>query len=216
MRNYMVIAVVLGLALMLAACGSAKTPTEPTAPTPPVAPAEPTAPVAPEDTVVVDDNTVTPEAVEGDANVLENTGDILGGGEMQDLGSKVTGVACDLEANKITFTLKNIGLATWQLDQDVPFPAPKDLKPVKIFINGYEANRGSPQYHPDTKERMFGPNELFSENCGGEAELAVGESVECTLYPVKLNRGTGSNDLKAVNGIFIDSPSIDDYIEFTC
>lgn len=215
MKKFYITAIVLVLAAMLTACGG-NTDTEPTVPTTPTVPDTPPAPEP-----IVDDSsddmadTQNEAPVEGNANVLDKSTTALGEGTQAELGSKVAEVACDPDARKITFTIDNVGLKTWSLDQNAGF-TDTELKNVKIFINGYEANRGSPQYHPDTGDVMFGPNELFSDNCGGVTEIAPGESVSCTLSPIKLNRGTGSNDLRAVNEIWIDSPSVDDYIEFTC
>lgn len=152
----------------------------------------------------------TTEEATAQAQILPNEEPV------QELASEVGDVMCDEDNMKITFTITNNGDVTWQLDQKVPFPAPADLKPVKVFVNKYEVNSGSTQYHPDTREVMFGPNKLFSDNCGGVEELAPGRSVTCTIYPVKLNRGSGSEGLKDVNLIFIDSPGLDEYIEFIC
>jgi len=212
MKAIFVTALLLALVFTLGAC-SKEEPATPAAPATPVVPAAPAAPPAPD---VQEESGEVAAPVEGDANVLDSGSDALSNGAMQDFGSKVAGVACDSEKNKITFTLNNAGENTWSLAQDVGFTEVSDRKNVKIFINGFEANRGTPQYHPQTRELMFGPSKVFTDNCGGVTDVAPGESVTCTLVPVKLNIGTGSTSLKEVNEIWTDSPSVDEYIEFTC
>lgn len=222
MKKIFMALTILTLGVLLIACVQEPAPRAPSTPPPPNPP--PPAPVMPDmddtmdDTMMDDtmmDDDMMAEPVEGEAEIVDDGSDILAAEDTADMGSKLEGVACDPDENKITFTVTNVGLLDWDLDQNAPFVS-NEVKNVKIFINGYEANRGSTQYHPDTREPMFGPNELFSENCGGQNILSPGDSVECTLYPVKLNRGTGSDSLNAVNLIHVDSPSVDDMIEFTC
>ncbi len=163
-----------------------------------------------------EDTTTAPEEAGEEKEFLDDETDVFKGEESQEVKSDITSLNCDKEEKKLTFTIKNKGDSTWQLNQNVPFPAPKGLSAVKIFINNYEANSGKKQYHPDTREVMFGPNEEFSENCGGTVKLEPGETTTCTLYPVKLNRGTGSEGMKNVNQIEIDSPGYDKTKEFIC
>lgn len=213
MKQIFVMAIVFALAFTVGACSNTE-PTEPAIPEP-VVPAVPDVPVIPAEPTGTDD-VVDAAPVEGEAVVID-TSDHLGGGSSEALGSKIEGVACSKEENKVTFSFSNAGESTWSLDQTVGFGASGDLKNVKVFMNHrYEMNSGRTQFHPETREVMFGPNTKFSDNCGGVTELAPGETVECTLYPVPLNEGSGSSDLNSVNYILIDSPNIDDLIEFTC
>ncbi len=220
MKKQFTILAILALAVFITACGSDAQDTAPEVP------AAPTVPEPTENTQTgsdsesgseTDSETVNNDPVEGEAQVIDKGSDKLGDGSKEELGSKINSVACNVEESRITFTFENTGEHTWSLDQEVGFAAGGDVKNVKVFMNHrYEMNANKDNFHPVTGELMFGPNELFSENCGGVTELAPGDSVTCTLSPVPLNRGSGSEGLSSVNYILIDSPSIDDLIEFTC
>lgn len=214
MNKVIALAIVLFAAIAITACGGdepAPAPApEPVAPTPPP---PPPAPELPEE----EEGPEQAAPVETEAQVLDDAREILGGGDMQILGSKIGEVGCDEAEQKVTFTFENTGIYTWSLDQEIGFTTQGDVRNVKVFMNHrYEMNSGKDQYHPATSELMFGPNDKFSDNCGGVTELAPGEAATCTLLPVPLNEGSGSNDLTGVNYILIDSPSVDDLIEFTC
>ncbi len=99
------------------------------------------------------------------------------------------------------------------MDQDIPFPPPVDIVPLRIFVNNFEANGHQPYYDRDTYERLFGPNEKFSDNCGGVDVLKVGEIASCTLQPVKL---VSEADFQNTNRLFIDTPGIEVVFNFQC
>lgn len=214
MKNIFVTTILLSVVLFVSACSSEEL-TEPTVPD-----TVPETPEVPDEPVQMDDETsddTTADPVEGDANIINAPSEQLGGGSDEALGSEFEDVACSMDERKITFTFKNVGQYTWSLDQEVGFGAGGDVRNIKVFLNHrYEMNANRVNYHPETGEVMFGPNELFSDNCGGVKELEVGESATCTLYPVPLNIGAGSTSQNGVNYIVIDSPAIDDIIRFQC
>jgi len=217
MKKQFTILAILALAVFMTACGGSEQDTAPEVPPAPEVPQEPTETDS-EDTGSSDEEQAEPSepATGENTKVLER--EKLGAGAAPTHASKLEDVKCDLEESKVTFSFTNNGEYTWSLDQEIGFAPSGDVRNVKVFMNHrYEMNaNGRTDYHPITREPMFGPNELFSENCGGVTELAVGETATCTLTPVPLNSGTGSAGLSAVNYILIDSPGDDDLIEFTC
>lgn len=218
MKKQFTILAVLVLAVFITACGGNDQDTAPEVPPAPETPEEPTD--SQDTTDGTDSGTDTETDVEGSdpattGNILRDSENLGGDGDGLK-GSKINSVACDLEERKITFTFENTGEHSWSIDQEVGFATGGDLKNVKIFMNHrYEMN-GNQQYYTDSGDLMFGPNERFSDNCGGVTELATGDTATCTVYPVPLNRGTGSEGLNSVNNIMIDSPNVDEVIEFTC
>lgn len=218
MKKQFTILAVLVLAVFITACGGSEQDTAPEVPPAPETPEEPT---DSQDTDGTDTETDTETDVEGSdpattGNILEDSENLGGDGEGLK-GSKINSVACDLEEQKITFTFENTGDYAWSLDQEVGFAAGGDLSNVKIFLNHrYEMNGQQTYFMPETGTEMFGPNEKFSDNCGGVTEVEVGDTVTCTLYPVPLNKGTGTQGLNSVNNILISSPNVDEVIEFTC
>lgn len=193
-----IISMIFLAAVALAACGTASEQPAPQVPTPSEQ-TEPELPPAPSAPGEQGEQAAPSEPVE----------------TTSPQGSQVESVVCDADENRITFTIENFGERTWNIDQNAPLVGGEQAN-VKVFVNNYEANRKSPQYHPDTREVMFGPETPFSANCGGQATIAPGDSVQCTLYPVALNRGSGSIEQRGVNNIRLDSPSKDRTIEFTC
>lgn len=199
MKTYVLVMMLLA-AVTLIACSTGPEDTPmPSAPTPeeadePMLPDAPTPPGTQEETATEEEARAPSEA--GGSDQLER-------------------VTCDASTKTITFSIENRGERNWNLDLQAPIIGGDEVN-VRVFVNGYEANRHSPQRHPDTREVMFGPETPFSANCGGEPVLGPGQQVECTLTPVPLNRGTGSVDQRGVNIIRLDSPSTDRTIEFTC
>lgn len=212
MKKIFVLMLVLSLSLLVFACKKApEVPEKPVElpPTPTQPPVQP--PVEEEE-----EEEVIPPAEQVIGEVKPGTEKVWGEVEIPK-APKIGEAFCDLANNKITFTFQNNGDYDWSLDQDLSFPPPSGLREIRVFVNGYEANNEMKLFHPDTGEPMFGPNEKFSDNCGGVKILKPGEVVTCTLTGVKLNRGTGSEGLKKVNEVWIDSPAVDDtYIWFKC
>lgn len=121
-------------------------------------------------------------------------------------------VICDSAAKSVTFSFKNTDTRDWELNQNVPWPAPADLAPVRVYINSYEVNGRNPYIKEGV--RQFGPAEKFSDNCGGVQRLAPGDSVTCTLTPVPLKE---ANDLIAgKNEILVHAPTSKQTIQFIC
>lgn len=124
----------------------------------------------------------------------------------------INSVECDLAEKKISFRFRNDDTKNWQMNGQVPFPAPQDLAPVRVYINSYEVNGRNPYLKDGV--RQFGPEELFSDNCGGVEILEPGEDVTCTLQPVPLK---AANEFTAgKNEILINSPTSKNIIQFTC
>jgi len=153
----------------------------------------------------------TPASSGGDAQVLDNPTDVFSG----EAGVTVGGfkdIRCDAAAQRLSFTIVNTGSQNWQLDQMVGFPPPADLVPGKVFVNNYEVNRRRGSQFKDG-QKLFGPNEKFSKNCGGVEVLAPGEEVSCTIYPVPLRDPT---EYSSTNRIWLDVPGEIEYVSFTC
>jgi hypothetical protein len=197
---------ILVLAVFLVACGNkaadqpAPVVPAPQEPTPAPAAPEPAPPaVAPAKTEVAEAVTGTDKAF-GDAKL--DSEDVLA----------IDEVRCDKETRTLTFRFANNDAKKWQLDQKVPFPAPRDMEPARIFLNRYEMN--GPTYWSPEKEMYFGPSETFSDNCGGVEVLEPGQDVTCTVSPVPLAQET---ELKHGNEqIFIDTPTSHHVLSFTC
>lgn len=152
-----------------------------------------------------------PELV-GNAEEVESGTDKVFGEKESTAAIGVDQVRCDRENRAITFSFKNNDVRNWQMNQQVPFPAPKDLAAVRVYINSYEVNGRNP-YLKDG-ERQFGPEERFSDNCGGVELLKPGEVAVCTVYPVPLK---AANELIAgKNEILVHSPTSKHIIQFTC
>jgi len=145
------------------------------------------------------------------AQVKSDASDVFAGEQATTQAAQITDIACSAADSKITFTITNDGDRNWQLDQQVPFPQPKDLAPAGVYINSYEVNNPSPQYKDG--KRLFGPNEKFSDNCGGVEVLAPGEHATCTVYPVPL---VSADKYSNNNQIWLDVPGDVKHVTFTC
>jgi hypothetical protein len=148
--------------------------------------------------------------LEGDAQVVESgTEKILGETEIK---LNVDEVRCFKDEQKVMFSFRNDDTKNWQMNQQVPFPTPKDLGAVRVYINSYEVNGRNPYLREGV--RQFGPEERFSDNCGGVEVLESGSSVTCTLYPVPLKEANAYAAGK--NEILVHSPTNQHTIQFTC
>jgi hypothetical protein len=127
---------------------------------------------------------------------------------------EVDGFRCDGSTRTLTFRFKNTDTQrNWQLDNNVPFPAPMDLTGIQVLVNSYQAN-GRTQPKDLDGNLLFGPKWPFSENCGGVEVLKLGADVTCTLSPVPIK---SANQLTySFNEIFIKSPTSTNIIRFTC
>jgi len=199
------IALLIAFAVLFAACTAKTESAEPRVPTAPPQdlPTEPTAPAQQGSDAA---------AATGEVGAVESGTDKTFGDVDRASALKIDDVLCDKETKTITFRFKNEDTKSWQMNQQVPFPSPKDLEPVRIFINSYEANNRNGYLREGV--RYFGPEETFSDNCGGVEVLAPGADVTCTLTPVPLK---SANDLTVgKNNIFVDSPTSHHIIEFLC
>jgi|GEM_PF-2380987 len=177
-----VLVIVIIAMLLFTACTTQTAPTDvkdaslPPPPPPPVN-VEPTQPT-----------TQSQTQAQTDVEVLPTSDELLGSTVTTPVTGTISDIKCNFAERKLTFTITNGAEdQTWSLDQDIGFPPPPDMAAVKIFLNNYEMNRLSgPYLDTQTGERLFGPNERFSDNCGGIAMLSPGESATCTLYPVPL------------------------------
>lgn len=120
-------------------------------------------------------------------------------------------VRCDAATRTVHFRFRNPDDKSWQLNQELPFPAPPDLASVRITVNSYEVN-GRAEYR-ENGELLFGSGK-FSQKCNGIEVLAPGETATCTLSPVPLKSATGV--AAGVNEIFINSAGSDGRVRFTC
>ncbi len=200
-----VLVMLLCLALAVAACGQQTAPADRYDNQNDNAVPADLPPPPPPPTSVVRNATPAPA---GDTHVLDNPLDF--GGEP---GATVGGfkdISCDAAERRLSFTIVNTGDQRWQLDQDVGFPPPVDLVSGKVFVNNYEVNRRQASQFKDGV-KLFGPNEKFSENCGGVEVLAPGEEASCTIYPVPLKSADAG-----VNRIWLDVPGDIEYVSFTC
>jgi len=180
----------------------------------------PTAETTPEPVVVPPPEPVEPEPVEEvmeDSAMMEDSEEVESGldkafGEA-DTAQIITvdDVICDSEQNALQFRFRNLGDVNWELNQNVPFPPPKDLTSVRILINNYEAN-GRGAFVQGV--RQFGPEEKFSENCGGIEILAPGDEASCFLQPVPLRDENALG--AAVNEISLNTAGTDGTVRFTC
>jgi hypothetical protein len=145
-----------------------------------------------------------------DAGAVESgTTKALGENEIE---LNVDEVRCIKDDQKIMFRFRNDDTKDWQLNQEVPFPAPKDLAAIHVLVNSYEVNGRNPYIKDGV--RQFGPGERFSDNCGGVEVLEPGDAVTCTLYPVPLKEENSYAAGK--NEIFVNSPTNKHIIQFTC
>ena len=193
MKNPMVIIAVLAL-FFLAACA----PQEPVAPQLPVG-EEPPAPLP--DAPVIPGSDAAP-AVD-DVQEIDDALDATFGARDGEQVITVDDVRCDAATRTVTFRFRNLDTRSWQLNQEVPFPAPKDLAGVRVTLNSYEMNGIRKPLDPSGVE-LFGPGAKFSDNCGGTTVLAPGEEAICTVTPVVIKAETtvsqGANEL-IVNGV---------------
>jgi len=98
----------------------------------------------------------------------------------------ITILACDKTARTLRFTFTNTGDDKWAFTP-LPFPPPRGVLDVNVYVNNYELTKLSPYFDPETDERFFGPGDSFEENCG-VTELSPGESATCDLTKVPLLR----------------------------
>jgi len=192
------------LALLLVACATntnGPVPSgTPTAPETPPAQTDTGAPAAP--TAPAEGGVTAPES--GAQKVFGNTTEVS--------TLKIDDVLCDKATKKITFRFKNDDTKSWQVNQAVGFPAPKDLAPLRVFINSYEAN--NPNGYLKDGVRYFGPATKFSDNCGGVEVMKPGDDITCTLTPIPLKSATTLS--AGTNTIFVDTPTSHHIIEFLC
>jgi len=130
-------------------------------------------------------------------------------GENETAGLALDTVACD--GTELTFRVLNSDTKKWRVEDVVPF-GEKDVVPVRILINNYQAN--SKERYVKDGVTYFGPNWPFSKNCGGVTELDIGEDMTCTLSPVPIKTSTAVAAGK--NEIFIDTPTSRKILQFTC
>lgn len=192
------IAIFLAFSLVLSACAPTQPETQETPEIPPTAEPEP----QPEPET---------EPEQGDATEVDNALDDIFGPIDAEQMITIDDVSCDAENSRLTFRFRNIGDKSWQLNQDVPFPAPTDLVSMRILLNNYEMN-GHRAAMKDG-ERLFGPEELFSDNCGGVDVLAPGESATCTVETIPLKEGTIGG---GVNELVLNTAGSDGNVRFTC
>lgn len=149
---------------------------------------------------------------ENAAEPVENSLDDIFGERDEEQVITVDDIVCDPEERTLTFRFRNLDEKSWQLDGDVPFPAPTGLAGVRITLNNYEING-----HRDViigGERMFGPEERFSANCEGEEVLEPGEEIVCTVQPIPLKESTSI--ARGVNELRINGVGADGIARFTC
>ena len=193
MKNVFAIVAVFAL-LFLAACA----PQTPIAPQLPADDELPAAPAAPEP--IIDETAPATEEVTEISDGLDGAF----GPRVGDQVITVDDVRCDKETATVTFRFRNLDTKSWQMNQDVPFPAPKDLAGVRVTLNSYEVNGKKKPLDPVTGAELFGPEAKFSANCGGVEVLAPGEEAVCTVSPVLIKSETaisqGANELR-INGV---------------
>ncbi len=192
MKNIFAIVAVFAL-LFLAACA----PQEPVQPSLPEGHELPPAPAEPEP-IVEETQPASDEVVEINDGLDDAFGPRVG-----DQVITVDDIRCDAETSTVTFRFRNLDTKSWQLDQNVPFPAPKDLGGVRVTLNSYEVNGRQRPLSPTTGDELFGPEAKFSANCGGVEVLAPNEEAVCTVSPVLLKSETavaaGANEIR-ING----------------
>jgi hypothetical protein len=181
----------LVLGLLVAGCTGKSAPQGATQP-PQQLPPEPSPPAAQE-------SPPTPPAT-----VLNDTTKVFAGEKRTNATGAITDIYCNATARQLTFTLTNNDQRSWQLDQDVPFPPPQGLVAATVIFNGAQVNGKTKSIDPVTKGNFFGPNEKFSQNCGGVAQLDPGQSATCTLSPVPLKPATAYDNR---NQLFVRLPS---------
>ncbi len=204
MRKLCVVILCLAVLFAVVACGQETEP-EDTVDVPADLPPPPPPPAAveePEDT-----------GLDEAEPVEEAAGEILGGEDTREHVLAIEDVRCTAEGRKLSFTLTNMDDQEWQMNQEVPFPPPIGMAALKFFVNNYEANGHKTYYDVDTGDAYFGPNERFSDNCGGVEVLAPGESTTCSLEPVPLKQ---EDQFQNKNHLFIDTPGIEEVYSFTC
>jgi hypothetical protein len=187
------------LLVLLVACSQA--PAQTATPPAPVAPVQEEAPVQ-EAQAPADNGEGAKAIVSGTDKTYGtvNTSSVL----------KIDDVTCDKDKRSITFRFANNDAKDWQMNQEVGW-ADTTAAPVRVFVNGYEANG---KVYMQNGERYFGPEETFSDNCGGIEVLKPGQDITCTIYPVPLKTATALS--AGTNEIFIDSPTSHHKIQFTC
>ena len=151
------------------------------------------------------------ETVDDDTEIIEDPSEVLAGDKIRDTVGGIVDIQCDLATETLTFTIVNEAEENWQLNQEVGFTPPEGLVSAAVFVNNYEVNRGTPQYKGG--KPLFGPNDQFSDNCGGVEELAPGARATCTLTPVPLH---AENDYSPKNRIWLDVYGDIDYVSFIC
>lgn len=126
---------------------------------------------------------------------------------------KIDDVICNKEKKAIMFSIRNNDDQgrKWQLNNDVKWGDQTTIG-VHVLINSYEVNSRSP-YVVDGL-RYFGPNEKFSDNCGGVEVLNPGQTVTCTVYPVPLKESNVIN--QGLNEIFVKTYTSNHIIQFLC
>lgn len=122
-------------------------------------------------------------------------------------------VRCNGEKSKLTFTIKNNGDREWQVNQEVPFPPPKEVGPLKLFLNNYEMNGLGKVYYAPTGERYFYSSDTFSDACGGVELLTPGEEMTCTVSPIPL---ASSETFQQKHTLFVSTPDGQTSFSFLC
>jgi len=117
------------LLVLLVACASEQAPTPPAVP--PSSPSVPAAQTAP--------------AQDSDGTQIVESGTDKTFGEVEKRTAlDIDEVVCDKEERSLSFRFQNDDVKTWQMNQQIPFPAPKDLDAVRVYINSYEVNGRNP------------------------------------------------------------------------
>jgi hypothetical protein len=150
----------------------------------------------------------TPPAVQAPpstppATILNDTTKVFGGEKKTNATGSITDIYCNATARRLTFTITNNDQRNWQLDQDVPFPPPPGLVAATVIFNNAQVNGKFKTIDIVTNTNFFGPNEKFSQNCGGVAQLNPGQSATCTISPVPLKAATAYDNR---NQLFVRLP----------
>lgn len=121
--------------------------------------------------------------------------------------SPIEEIWCDLDDRTLRFTLRNTDAKAWDLNQARDPGA--EVSPVGLHLGWYEMNKRIRNFDPQGEGRLFGPEEVFSDNCIGDPILEPSERTTCTLRPAPL-------DPHSDNLLFVDSPSITETVTFRC
>lgn len=122
-------------------------------------------------------------------------------------------VLCDASTSTLTFRFRNLDEKSWELNQQVPFPAPKDLTALRITLNNYEVNGRNKPIGPGGVN-LFTQSEKFSDACQGVEVLAPGAEATCVISPIALKQSTdvavGANEIR------LNAAGADGIVRFSC